>query len=99
MISRVIEALAVGTPVLVGPHTFNFTEAATGAIEAGAAQRVADANALVAAVRELLGDEARRNAMSRAARSFHAMHAGAADRLWDWLAPHLPQREARAVNR
>ena len=96
---NLIEALAVGTPVLVGRHTFNFTEAATGAIEAGAAQRVADANALVAAVRELLGDEARRNAMSRAARSFHAMHAGAADRLWDWLAPRLPQCEARAVNR
>lgn len=95
---NLIEPLAVGTPVLVGPHTFNFTEAAAGAIEAGAAQRVTDADGLVAALAELLGNEVRRNAMSRAARSFHAMHAGAADRLWEWLAPRLPSRDAPAVN-
>ena len=96
---NLIEPLAVGTPVLVGPHTFNFMEAAAGAIEAGAAQRVRDADALVAALAELLGNEVHRNAMSRAARSFHAMHAGAADRLWEWLAPRLPPRDAPVVNR
>jgi 3-deoxy-D-manno-octulosonic-acid transferase len=95
---NLIEPLAVGTPVLVGPHTFNFTEASSGAIEAGAAQRVADADVLVATVGALLGDEVRRNAMRRAARSFHTMHAGAADRLWEWLAPRLPGGAA-AINR
>jgi 3-deoxy-D-manno-octulosonic-acid transferase len=96
---NLIEPLAVGTPVLVGPHTFNFTEAAAGAIEAGAAQRVTDADALVAEVGTLLSDEVRRGSMSRAARSFHATHAGASDRLWEWLAPRLPSRETAAVNR
>jgi 3-deoxy-D-manno-octulosonic-acid transferase len=87
---NLIEPLAVGTPVLIGPHTFNFTDASQGAIEAGAAQRVADANALVETAAVLLGDDARRAAMSRAAGAFHALHAGAADRLWGWLASRLP---------
>ncbi|HKW81707.1 MAG TPA: 3-deoxy-D-manno-octulosonic acid transferase, partial [Casimicrobiaceae bacterium] len=40
---NLIEAVAVGLPVLIGPHTFNFSEASAGAIAAGAAQLVADA--------------------------------------------------------
>ena len=87
---NLIEPLAVGTPVLLGPHTFNFSDASRGAIEAGAAQLVRDADALVAGVAALLGDPARRAAMSAAARAFTALHAGAADRLWSWLAPRLP---------
>ncbi len=86
---NLIESLAVGTPVLIGPHTFNFAEATAGAIEAGAALRVADADALVAALAALFVDPGRRQAMGLAARAFHALHRGAADRLWDWLAPQL----------
>jgi len=92
---NLIEALAVGTPILTGPHTFNFAEASAGAIEAGAAQRVADADALIEAVASLFADDSRRTAMGAAARAFHARHAGAADRLWDWLAPQLPAPEAK----
>ena len=55
---NLIEPLAVGTPVLIGPHTFNFAEATAGAIAAGAALRVDDADALIAAVRALLADRA-----------------------------------------
>lgn len=87
---NLIEALAVGTPVVVGPHTFNFADATAGAIAAGAALRVADADALVATLAALLDDPVRRRAMSEAARTFHAMHRGASDRLWAWLAPRLP---------
>jgi 3-deoxy-D-manno-octulosonic-acid transferase len=86
---NLIEPLAVGTPVLIGPHTFNFAEAATGAIDAGAALRVGDADALVAAVADLFADPGRRQAMGLAARAFHAQHLGAADRLWQWLEPQL----------
>jgi 3-deoxy-D-manno-octulosonic-acid transferase len=86
---NLIESLAVGTPVLIGPHTFNFSEATAGAIEAGAALRVADANGLVTALAALLADPGRRHAMGLAARAFHALHRGAADRLWEWLAPQL----------
>jgi 3-deoxy-D-manno-octulosonic-acid transferase len=97
---NLIEPLAVGTPVLVGPHTFNFAEATAGAIEAGAALRVTDADALVAAVGELFADPARRQAMGLAARAFHAQHQGAAERLWEWLQPLLtPRGEDRDASR
>lgn len=87
---NLIEAIAEGTPTLVGPHTFNFAEATRNAIAAGAALRVADADALLAEVAALLADPARRSRMRDAAREFHAAHRGAADRLWAWLAPQLP---------
>ena len=87
---NLIEPIAMGTPTLVGPHTFNFAEATNKAIAAGAALRVADADALVLEVDALLADPARRNRMRDAALAFHAAHRGAADRLWNWLAPRLP---------
>jgi 3-deoxy-D-manno-octulosonic-acid transferase len=85
-----IEPLSVGTPVLIGPHTFNFAEATENALSAGAAIRVKDADALMANVARLLGDTEARTAMASAARAFHAAHRGASDRLWAWLAPQLP---------
>ena len=54
--------------MLIGPHTFNFSEATAGAVAAGAAQRVADADALVHTVAELFRDPERRDAMREAAR-------------------------------
>ncbi len=39
---NLIEAAACGCPVLMGPHTFNFAQAAEMAVEAGAAFRCAD---------------------------------------------------------
>ncbi|MFO1395821.1 MAG: lipid IV(A) 3-deoxy-D-manno-octulosonic acid transferase [Burkholderiales bacterium] len=86
---NLIEPIAVGTPTLVGPHTFNFTEAANAAVAAGAAVRVADADALAVEVAALLDDAARRARMREAALAFHAKHRGAAERLWEWLAPRL----------
>ncbi len=86
---NLIEAIAMGTPTLVGPHTFNFAEATDKAVAAGAALRVADADALVNETRALLADTERRDRMRNAALAFHAAHRGAADRLWAWLAPRL----------
>jgi 3-deoxy-D-manno-octulosonic-acid transferase len=86
---NLIEPIALGVPVLIGPHTFNFSEATIGAIAAGAAQRVSDADELVRSVRDLLSDAARRQAMDNAARAFHAAHQGAAQRLWNWLQPQV----------
>ena len=54
---NLIEACAVGTPVLVGPHTFNFTEATELACGAGAAQRIAGPEELAAALERLLREE------------------------------------------
>ena len=87
---NLIEPIAMGTPTLVGPHTFNFAEATMRAVEAGAALRVADADALLAEVAVLLRDPARREALRAAALAFRAAHRGAVDRLAVWLAQWLP---------
>ncbi len=86
---NLIEAIAAGKPTLIGPHMFNFAEAAANAVAAGAAVEVSNADALLVAAVELLRDPARRDAMQAAALAFHAAHGGAADRLWRWLAPQL----------
>ncbi|WIM05084.1 MAG: lipid IV(A) 3-deoxy-D-manno-octulosonic acid transferase [Candidatus Nitricoxidivorans perseverans] len=77
---NLIEPCAVGVPVLVGPSTFNFAQAAKEAQAAGAAMPVKDAAELVAAARELMGDEARRRSMGGAGRAFAARHRGATAR-------------------
>ena len=43
---NLIEACAVGKPVLIGPHTYNFTQASILAVEQGAAVRVQNADSL-----------------------------------------------------
>jgi 3-deoxy-D-manno-octulosonic-acid transferase len=68
---------------------FNFADATANARAAGAALEVADAAALVEALRDLFANPSRRAAIAQAAREFHAAHRGAADRLWQWLAPQL----------
>ncbi|HUL95109.1 MAG TPA: lipid IV(A) 3-deoxy-D-manno-octulosonic acid transferase [Usitatibacter sp.] len=82
---NLIEACAVGRPVIVGPSTYNFEEAAKGAVEAGAALRVADAREAMAAAQSLTSDRARREGMGRHATDFVAAHRGAVARLADWI--------------
>lgn len=82
---NLIEACAVGTPVLVGPSTRNFAEAARGAIACGAAMQIIDAPQLVAEVHRLLNDEAARQRMGEAGRQFATRHRGATQRTLDAL--------------
>ena len=89
---NLIEALALGVPVIVGPHTFNFADAAQGAVDAGAALRVADADAMLAAGAGLLGDPARRASMRLHASAFLAAHRGATERTWRFVAERLARR-------
>ena len=92
---NLLEPLAAGVPVLVGPHTFNFSEVTDQAIAAQAALRVRDADELVGEVASLLHDPARRSAMVDAAARFMNGHRGATERLWQWLAPRLAGRRDR----
>lgn len=82
---NLLEACAVGRPVMVGPHTFNFEEATEGAIQAGAALRVADVTQLAQASSALLKDLARREAMAVAGRRFAEAHRGATARTMEML--------------
>jgi len=86
---NLIEPIALGRPTLVGPHMFNFADATEKALAARAALEVQDAGALVETLRLLLESPARRAEMAEAALRFHAAHRGAAERLWQWLAPQL----------
>ena len=86
---NLIEACAIGVPVVVGPHTYNFEQAAAQAIEAGAACRVADARTAVDRALALTGHDTERAAMADAARRFAAAHRGATDRTVRALAPWL----------
>jgi len=74
---NLIEACALGKPVLVGPHTFNFLQATEEAVAAGGALRVADADALLREAASLLQDEPRRAAMGARALAFAGHHRGA----------------------
>jgi 3-deoxy-D-manno-octulosonic-acid transferase len=78
---NLIEAAACGCPVVMGPHTFNFAEAAQLALEAGAAQRVADMAEGVAAALALCTQSDSQAAMAAAAQRFAMQHRGAAKRM------------------
>jgi 3-deoxy-D-manno-octulosonic-acid transferase len=82
---NLIEAAAVGKPVLVGEHTFNFLQATDEAVALGAALRVRDAGELVEQAARLLGDTARRAAMGEHALAFAARHRGATSRTVELL--------------
>jgi 3-deoxy-D-manno-octulosonic-acid transferase len=82
---NLIEACALGRPVIVGPHTFNFAEASRSAIAAGGAVRVHDAREALAEAAAISGDAQRREAMGTKALEFVAAHRGAVQRLMDWI--------------
>ncbi|MGO4760946.1 lipid IV(A) 3-deoxy-D-manno-octulosonic acid transferase [Cupriavidus sp. 2KB_3] len=86
---NLIEACAVGTPVLMGLHTFNFAQATEDAIAAGACIRVANADELMAAAASVLDDPARLADMRAHALTFAGLHRGATARTLGALAPVL----------
>lgn len=75
---NLIEAAACGCPVVLGPHTFNFAEAAELACAAGAAQRVPDLAAGMALASELARDTPQQVAARERAIRFAVAHRGAA---------------------
>lgn len=86
---NLIESLACACPIVLGPSTFNFAEAAELALSAGAAWQVADAPTAFAQVARLLDDTTLRQQAQAAALAFTAQHTGAAARMAQQLAPFL----------
>ncbi|MEN3293614.1 MAG: 3-deoxy-D-manno-octulosonic-acid transferase [Burkholderiales bacterium] len=84
---NLIEACALGKPVLIGPHTFNFNVVSEDAIEAGAALRVQDAPAMLGEALRLLQDSGERTAMGARAKGFAEQHRGATARTMALLRP------------
>ncbi|WP_234413813.1 3-deoxy-D-manno-octulosonic acid transferase [Ideonella sp. A 288] len=77
---NLIEAAACGCPVVMGPHTFNFAQAAEQALAAGAALRVADIVAGVDAALAMTLDPQREDWVRRSL-DFAAAHRGAAQQM------------------
>lgn len=84
---NLIEACALGKPVLIGPHTFNFALVTEDAIAAGAAQCVQDAGQLMQQAARLLTDAGARAAMGENAAKFASRHRGATARTLGLLRP------------
>ncbi|HEX5768146.1 MAG TPA: 3-deoxy-D-manno-octulosonic acid transferase [Burkholderiales bacterium] len=74
---NLIEALAAGVPVVLGPSMYNFAEATRLALEAGAAVQAPDAAAAVREAVALLADAPRRAEMAAAGQKLCLAHRGA----------------------
>ncbi|KQW00487.1 3-deoxy-D-manno-octulosonic acid transferase [Rhizobacter sp. Root1221] len=85
---NLIEAAACGCPVVMGPHTFNFAEAAELSLAAGAALRVAGIDEGVARAADLLV-AGQRDTFAANALAFAAAHQGAARRMAGRIVPLL----------
>ena len=87
---NLIEAAACGCPLLMGPSTFNFADAAELSLAAGASERVTSPSTAVDRARLLLGDEALLRSMADGALRFAAAHRGAAGRMAEAITERWP---------
>lgn len=74
---NLIEACACACPVVMGPHTFNFKQAAEWAMKAQAGARCADMAQGVTQALSIALDRSRQHHMSEAAKRFASSHQGA----------------------
>jgi len=95
---NLIESCAAGTPVVLGPSTYNFAQAARDALTAGAAIEVDSMDTALTVALEILGDPARLAAMREHAIAFAAAHRGATGRTVALLEQVLEGREASDVS-
>jgi 3-deoxy-D-manno-octulosonic-acid transferase len=86
---NLIEAAACGCPIVMGPHTFNFTEAAELAEAAGAAQRVAGLPEAVQAALLMVDDPQAQASAAAAGLAFAARNQGATAQTLNAVQPYL----------
>ncbi len=94
---NLIEAAACGCPVVMGPHTFNFSEAAELAEADRAAVRVDGMEEGVLRALEMANSPSAREQAAGAAISFAARHRGATQRTVQALAASLDYPNPEAV--
>jgi 3-deoxy-D-manno-octulosonic-acid transferase len=90
---NLIEACAVGKPVLIGPHTFNFAEATELAVATGAAIQVQDGDELAREANRLLNSPSTIQQMGERALAFSRAHQGATERILQLIRPHLERKQ------
>jgi len=82
---NLIEACALGKPVIVGPSIYNFAEAADAAVAGGAALRAADFDEALPLALQLARDAERRRVMAHAGLAFTESCRGATQRVMQQL--------------
>lgn len=90
---NLIEACSVGKPVLIGTHTYNFTEASKLAVECGAALRVTSVDDLMQKMQDLFRQPERMTRMGRAGLDFVRANRGATDIALSLIGQSLPTQE------
>jgi 3-deoxy-D-manno-octulosonic-acid transferase len=85
---NLIEAAACACPIVIGPSTYNFAEAARQAVASGAAWQEQDMGAAVRRALQVVSTELQALGSSRAL-AFAAQHRGAAQRMADHVAALL----------
>ncbi len=90
---NMLEASALGVPVISGPQVFNFTEIFRLLCEAGAASRVADAAELSERLERLFADAEAREQAGAAGLKLVRDNSGAVDRVMALLKPLLNARD------
>ncbi len=86
---NLIEAAAMGKPILIGSHTHNFKQASNHAVEMGAAIRINGYVELREKIAYLLEDAPTRLEMRQAALCFNEASTGATKRILDLIADFL----------
>ena len=77
---NLIEACAVGKPVVIGPHTYNFMQASQLAVASGAAVRVQDTAELMQALQDLFSRPEQMAGIGHAGQVFVNANRGATER-------------------
>lgn len=91
---NIMEPMALGRPVVMGPSTYGIAFAAEPAAQAGALESLPDAAALEVRIASLLADPSGLAAMATAAQGFSAHQTGAADRTMAGLLAVLRERSS-----
>jgi 3-deoxy-D-manno-octulosonic-acid transferase len=87
---NVLEAAAVGKPVVFGPHMYNFQEISQMTLERGAGVQIEEGARLAPAVSDFLGNANRRDRAGEAGRRMVEENRGAAARTLELIRELLP---------
>jgi 3-deoxy-D-manno-octulosonic-acid transferase len=90
---NVLEPAALGLPVMVGPHTFNFLEIVRALLGQGGGERVMNETQLATAVVRYLEDDKLRDAAGACGRELVERNRGALGKLQALLSAYLSEAE------
>ncbi|MBI3897134.1 MAG: lipid IV(A) 3-deoxy-D-manno-octulosonic acid transferase [Gammaproteobacteria bacterium] len=94
---NVLEAAAVGTPTVFGPHMFNFVDIARLTLERGAGTQVANVEQLAPALADFLGNANRRFEAGEAGKRLIEENRGALARTLKLIETLLPPANSREI--